>query len=174
MAERIGMTYGKYLEYEAMTQSPFCSQQQHSEVGSGNWKWRPSALKIAAFWGVDPGELWPDAVLAIKQPTVVAIVDADRLGAFQAFEAMRSRPMLPSEAFESAELRETIDRAMECLTPIERKVLHGYFGLDGGEERTCADIAGDYGLSRGRIDQLRQQALRKMENHMKVRERLRD
>jgi len=55
-----------------------------------------------------------------------------------------------------------VQRLLGTLTQIETRIIRWRFGLDGGEELTLRDIGDKYGLSRERIRQLQEQALRKM------------
>jgi RNA polymerase primary sigma factor len=65
---------------------------------------------------------------------------------------------------ESDSRREAIARALEVLAPRDRQVLTMYFGLDGGEGRpmTLQEIARELGVTRERIRQLRDRALKRL------------
>ena len=57
--------------------------------------------------------------------------------------------------------REAIDRLSECLTWRERRVIEESFGLDGGAV-SMREISDDLEVCRGRVQQIREKALRKM------------
>lgn len=57
--------------------------------------------------------------------------------------------------------------ALERLKPIEQEVIRRRFGLDDGREVTLQEIADSHGLSRERIRQIQQQALRKVQRVLK-------
>jgi len=57
--------------------------------------------------------------------------------------------------------------ALERLKPIEQEVIRRRFGLDDGNEVTLQEIADSHGLSRERIRQIQQQALRKVQRVLK-------
>ena len=59
-------------------------------------------------------------------------------------------------------LSEEIDRALRTLPPRDAKVLRLYFGLDGGREHTLEEIGGMLGVTRERVRQLRDRALRRL------------
>jgi RNA polymerase primary sigma factor len=59
-------------------------------------------------------------------------------------------------------LSEEIDRALRTLPPRDAKVLRLYFGLDGGREHTLEDIGGMLGVTRERVRQLRDRALKRL------------
>jgi RNA polymerase primary sigma factor len=59
-------------------------------------------------------------------------------------------------------LAEEIDHALGTLPPRDAKVLRLYFGLDGGREHTLEEIGGMLGVTRERVRQLRDRALRRL------------
>lgn len=58
--------------------------------------------------------------------------------------------------------REAIARAMEVLAPRDRHVLTLYFGLDGNRPMTLQEIAHELGVTRERVRQLRDRALKRL------------
>ena len=61
---------------------------------------------------------------------------------------------------EEGSRRELLLRALEELPPRDRKVLLLYYGLDGEEPMTLEQIAQRFGVTRERIRQLRERAIR--------------
>ncbi len=59
-------------------------------------------------------------------------------------------------------LTEEIDRALRALPPRDAKVLRLYFGLNGGREHTLEEIGGLLGVTRERVRQLRDRALKRL------------
>jgi RNA polymerase primary sigma factor len=59
-------------------------------------------------------------------------------------------------------LSEEIDRALLTLPSRDARVLRLYFGLDGGKEHTLEEIGGMFGVTRERIRQLRDRALKRL------------
>jgi RNA polymerase primary sigma factor len=59
-------------------------------------------------------------------------------------------------------LSEEIDRALRTLPPRDAKVVRLYFGLDGGREHTLEEIGGMLGVTRERVRQLRDRALKRL------------
>ena len=55
-----------------------------------------------------------------------------------------------------------LEEALELLTPRESHIIRLYFGLDGSEGLTLEEISNMMGLTRERIRQLKEQALRKL------------
>jgi RNA polymerase primary sigma factor len=59
-------------------------------------------------------------------------------------------------------LAEQIDLALRTLPARDAKVLRLYFGLDGGREHTLEEIGGMLGVTRERVRQLRDRALKRL------------
>jgi RNA polymerase primary sigma factor len=68
----------------------------------------------------------------------------------------------PEEAVEDRLLTEHIDRALDTLTPRDARVVRLYFGLDGGREHTLEEIGNMLGVTRERVRQLRDRALKRL------------
>jgi RNA polymerase primary sigma factor len=68
----------------------------------------------------------------------------------------------PEERAMERFLTEQIDMALRALTPRDAKVLRLYFGLDGGREHTLEEIGGMLGVTRERVRQLRDRALKRL------------
>lgn len=62
------------------------------------------------------------------------------------------------------ELREQLDELLKTLKEREKKVLELRFGLEDGHERTLEEIGQIFNLTRERIRQIEQKALRKLRN----------
>jgi RNA polymerase primary sigma factor len=59
-------------------------------------------------------------------------------------------------------LAEEIAVALETLAPRDARVLRLYFGLDGGREHTLEEIGSIFGVTRERVRQLRDRALKRL------------
>jgi len=68
----------------------------------------------------------------------------------------------PEVEVEGRLLTETITEALETLEPRDAKVLRLYFGLEGEREHTLKEIGNMLGVTRERIRQLRDRALRRL------------
>ena len=68
----------------------------------------------------------------------------------------------PEEQAMERFLTEQIDTALKSLAPRDAKVLRLYFGLDGGREHTLEEIGGMLGVTRERVRQLRDRALKRL------------
>jgi RNA polymerase primary sigma factor len=59
-------------------------------------------------------------------------------------------------------LSDEIAAALRTLPPRDAKVLRLYFGLDGGREHTLEEIGTMFGVTRERVRQLRDRALKRL------------
>jgi RNA polymerase primary sigma factor len=59
-------------------------------------------------------------------------------------------------------LSDEVEQALRTLAPRDAKVLRLYFGLDGGREHTLEEIGGMLGVTRERVRQLRDRALKRL------------
>src|SRR6185503_6010857 len=59
-------------------------------------------------------------------------------------------------------LTDEVEGALRTLPPRDAKVLRLYFGLDGGREHTLEEIGGMLGVTRERVRQLRDRALKRL------------
>ncbi len=63
-----------------------------------------------------------------------------------------------------------IEEALERLTPRESEVIRFYFGLDGSESLTFEEIGEMMNLTRARIRQIREKALKKLRRRARYEE----
>ena len=68
----------------------------------------------------------------------------------------------PEEDVEDRLLAEQINRALDQLNPRDAKVVRLYFGLDGGDTHTLEEIGNMLGVTRERVRQLRDRALKRL------------
>jgi RNA polymerase primary sigma factor len=108
----------------------------------------------------------------VRKHQVVPVFSLDR--EISNTDGRRYIDMLPDERtrnpFDDTMLRawnKNMDDVLEVLTPMERTILRWRFGLDSeGESMTLKEIGDHYNLSRERIRQLQEQALRKIREHL--------
>ncbi|MEJ2340603.1 MAG: sigma-70 family RNA polymerase sigma factor [Gemmatimonadales bacterium] len=67
-------------------------------------------------------------------------------------------------SLENKLLREQIARALQELKPRDARVIRLYYGLQGEEEHTLEQIGQLLGVTRERVRQLRDRALRELRN----------
>jgi RNA polymerase primary sigma factor len=67
--------------------------------------------------------------------------------------------------------KERVDNLLEKMTDRERKILDQRFGLIDGKSHTLAEVAKKLGLSRERIRQIEEDALKKLRSFIRQQER---
>ena len=72
-----------------------------------------------------------------------------------------TNPGPDDEIFEHA-LTESIESVLATLKEREARIIRLYFGLDGGREHTLEEIGGMLGVTRERVRQLRDRALKRL------------
>ncbi len=82
-----------------------------------------------------------------EKQTLVDIVNQDALPS-------------PEEAYEEVELVERLKEAMKDLRPRDKLILEMYYGLDDGRPKTLEEIGKQLGISRERVRQLKERALK--------------
>lgn len=70
----------------------------------------------------------------------------------------------PDSALMVESLRGQIERSLATLTDKERDVIVHYFGLGGTEAKSLEEIADQFNLTRERVRQIKEQALRRLRN----------
>ena len=122
-AKAVGISYGRYLNYENVKTNPF--NRLTGELNEG-------ALKISVYLGLSADELWPKEVQEFEGRTRVFRLNKDEIEALMG-EYSRQSSLPPDELYEDLELHQNVRRAAMLLTPLERGVLAERFdlGIDG-------------------------------------------
>lgn len=79
---------------------------------------------------------------------------------------LKATTQSPEEEAMSKLHREGIKRLVRQLTPREANVINLYFGLDSGRPLTLEHIGKEIGISRERVRQLKERALKKLRNSL--------
>ena len=106
-------------------------------------------------------------LVALLQPTrsldepAISGEPGRTLGETLVLDRGEDEDVLPG-GIESDSRREAIARALDVLSPRDRRVLILYFGLEGNRPMTLQEIARDLGVTRERVRQLRDRALKRL------------
>lgn len=155
MAERIGMSYGHYLTYEAMSPSA------RLILGSGEWS--RTALRIAEYHGLSPEYLWPEAVRQLKRTTAEREVSEEEAWALMA-GADPEPILLPDELVNQVEEAALVTRELEGLKPREQLIVR-----EKNDGKTYSEIGAVLGLSLERTRRLHVRALGVMRESLRHR-----
>lgn len=77
----------------------------------------------------------------------------------------------PFEVLRDKDLREEVGDLMDVLDDRERKIINSRFGLDGQKTKTLEEVGVKFGVTRERIRQLQNIALRKLRRALSKKER---
>ncbi len=121
----------------------------------------PSSQEIAEATGLSPEIVESLQTLNAAEIRLDAPIgdldDSQLMDRFIAEEAI-----VTEEEVEERLLSERIDQALTTLQERDAKVLRLYFGLEGGREHTLEEIGDILGVTRERIRQLRDRALKRL------------
>jgi RNA polymerase primary sigma factor len=121
----------------------------------------PRVQEIAEEMGVNPERVrWIMRVarhpLSLQRP--VGEEKDSELGNFIPDDEMPA----PPDATEQALLRDTLEELLSTLSPREARILRLRFGLQDGHDYTLEEIGDRFGVTRERIRQIQQKALRRL------------
>jgi len=121
----------------------------------------PSPEEIAIATGLTVDVVQSLSTLNTAEVRLDAPVDADSdLSLIDRFTADEQND--PETEVMDQLLTEEIDRALRLLPARDAKVLRLYFGLNDGREHTLEEIGGLLGVTRERVRQLRDRALKRL------------
>jgi RNA polymerase primary sigma factor len=132
--------------------------------------YRPEALKIAEFLNCTPHDIYPPAQMRQVLTVNTAQVTANANEMDSLTSSLRTLAFSPEQKMILDEAKQALKQLMLTLTPREHRILDLRFGLTNGEEKTLEDIGSMFGLSRDRIRQIEQKALRKLKHPANSRE----
>jgi RNA polymerase sigma factor (sigma-70 family) len=167
------MAHGCPNKYWLGLSPEFCAEHaKASDENKAAWRsiyrrpdvtaWTKNAEKLAAFYGVDPGELFPDAVLAVQNNRIVKTIDGAELMTFLGIADHVEPELLADEKIEEQERAATVRQALALLPKRDRKIIEARYGLLDGQERTSGQIGSRLGISASRVAQIEGKVLRKL------------
>jgi RNA polymerase primary sigma factor len=75
----------------------------------------------------------------------------------------------PDESLINNSLRQEIERSLATLGDREAEILRYYFGLNGYQQHTLEEIGDEFGLTRERVRQIKEKAIKKLKNQYRNR-----
>lgn len=138
-------------DYEALRSCP-----THPRKG-----WKPTAIKIAKFYDVDPLWLFSEVVQQIRVPIKTLELGAAEVLALQTASERHGDPSLQ---IEQTQKNTAVQKAIaKTLSPREEQIIRKRFGLDiGAEPMTYSEIADLCKISVERARQIERRALRRL------------
>ena len=132
---------------------------------------RATASDVAEALGIPEEEVLEHQAYTQRAMSLDAPASEEGEGALVQLLADEETPG-PDERIAERDLARDLRSAMQELDPRERKILSDYFGMETGEGVTLEFIGRELGLTRERVRQLKERAIRKLFLR-KDRERLR-
>lgn len=124
----------------------------------------PTNEELAAYTGMNPDEvtitqasssrtLSTDANLSVNDESTIMDV------------LYNPDDKRPDDTLMQDSLKTEINRALETLSEKEKNVLIQYYGIAGSKAASLEEIGEYYGLTRERVRQIKEKAIRKLKNH---------
>jgi RNA polymerase primary sigma factor len=116
--------------------------------------------ELAELLGVPKEKIERFGRVLLEQDAPASQVDES--GRMLGIEALADDAPEVDVTLDSSQLDEALQEALDTLRPMEADILRMRFGLDDGPGMTLREIGGIYSLSRERIRQIQERALRKL------------
>ncbi|MBI4493543.1 MAG: sigma-70 family RNA polymerase sigma factor [Chloroflexi bacterium] len=121
----------------------------------------PTAEEIGLELDLPAGKV-QELILMLPQPlSLETPTGEDQESLLADFIEDEAAPSI-EEAASRTLLREQVEDVLDSLTEREQRILKLRFGLDGGQERSLAEVGAALGVTRERIRQIEEKALRKL------------
>lgn len=165
IAEEAGVSYVWLMSIKALTRNPWESRTK-DETYTG------SSVRLAEYFKIPVDVLFPEDIYRIKWPSKIEkCFPADRIACLVESDNQRLRALLPHEFAEGEEMKITMNNVLKSLTSRERRVIEMRFGLDNEDSsHTLEEIGQELEVTRERIRQIENRALRKMRNNPRLKE----
>lgn len=144
--EKVGISYPALFKYVNLLRSP---------IYDGSDKLKPDALKLCKYLNKLPEELW-----SLEQLTPIEKNNFEAEVSFSQMQQLTSSSN-PERSISREQAIDAFDNVISTLTSREQKVLNLRFGIDG-EKLTLDGIAKKFDVTRARVRQIEQKALKKL------------
>jgi RNA polymerase primary sigma factor len=131
------------------------------QAQSPNFGGRPSARQISKFSKIPEAEVtellgFSSNEVSLDAPSIEG--EGRTLGDTMENQASSS----PEQVLKNKTMSHDIKRVLSLLTPREEKIVKMYYGLENNDEGTLDSIGRKFNISRERVRQLKERALKKM------------
>ena len=121
----------------------------------------PTAEELAQELGISPARVTQMQTAAIRPASLDAPVGDDDSHNFSEIVQDESA-FSPYEQLEDKTVTDMLQEMVKTLDEREATILRFRFGLDGGKERTLEEVGEKFGVTRERVRQIQNSALRKL------------
>lgn len=168
VAEASGISYNLYIAYECLNVRAKKWIQKKGEEDIFDWK--PSALKLAAFWGELPEDIFPAITQTVRKTSSHFKASEHEIKRYLV-GARESMPLLPEDVPERVTftrevmpmvlegIQEYVEKGTTFDTSEEKRTRNAemflrYYGLCGREQHTLLELQNGFGITKGRVQQL--------------------
>ena len=120
-----------------------------------------TVTELAHLMGVSEKRIVLYQTLRQKDKSMDAPIDEDG-GSTVGATIYDPKALLPDDELENAMRREIVDKMIDKLEPREIVVIRYRYGFDDGEPKTLEETGKEFGLTRERVRQIEQSALKKL------------
>ena len=152
MAKEIGLAGSRYGKLENLKEMPIRKDMS----------WNDAAKKCSDYFNCPPEDLFPEYFQYITKTWAKIELTAAQTQSF--LNPAVNTPVIetPEDALRAKEGTHYLQQVVRDLTLREQKTVNMYFGLDGDGESTFDEIAEEFFVTRTRIRQVFDKAMRKM------------
>ncbi len=122
----------------------------------------PTLEELAEILELKDSDLKDIAYGHIKHVSMDAPINSDEEGTMIDFLMDKDSNSNPDKELINDSLREEIGRALKVLSYREAEIIAAYFGLNGNQPFTLEEIAEKFGLTRERVRQIKERAIRRL------------
>lgn len=160
------------VEYSRMVRLPLNKVNMYSKVNEAflsfvqEFEREPTNEELAELLGMNPNDVGSVISGAGKHLSVDAPLTSDE-GSISMIDTMTmGDEESPDLRLMEQSLREDVKYGLSVLSPREMQVLSAYFGIDHSKALTLEEIGDMYGLTRERVRQIKDRALRRLKKSM--------
>lgn len=148
VAKAIGISPKLVSAFETLQASPLTAKGE----------WKRTALHLAAFYCVEPENLFTAAHVEVRRHFVERPMSAEDIQA-----------ILPDGRLRLTETRQGLERMLKMLAPREEHALTMRYGLDGDEPKTLEEIGDFLGRGPEGARQIIRKAMKKLRHPSRLR-----
>ncbi len=155
------------VEYSRIVRLPLNKVGSYNKVNEAymsfvqEFEREPTTEELAEALGITPKEVRDMLKGNSKHVSFDAPIKSDD-GDSTMLDLMPDKSGTPDGTLLKQSLKEEVDEGLRMLTTRENEVLSAYYGLNGRQSMTLEEIGEMYGLTRERVRQIKERAIRRL------------
>jgi len=141
------------------------AMQMSEELGR-----EPTDEELAEEVGLAPGKVSQLKIISIRPASLDAPISDDDSTEFGEIVG-DLEALTPFEQLRDQDLRDELGDLVDVLDDREKRIIYSRFGLDGGKGKTLEEVGKKFGITRERIRQVQNIALKKLRRALHKKER---